>query len=155
MNASPDFSFFLANEADMQAFGARLSSLLLEGDVLSFQGDLGAGKTTMIRGMIRKLTSHDEEVPSPTYTIVQTYETPDAMIWHFDLYRLEAPEEVIELGFEDALNDICLIEWPDKAGSFLPEDRLNLRIEHEGEGRKVSLIPGSGKWESRLNEHFG
>jgi tRNA threonylcarbamoyladenosine biosynthesis protein TsaE len=155
MNASPDFSFFLTDEAEMQAFGARLSGLLDDGDVMSFEGDLGAGKTTMIRGMIRALTSEDEEVPSPTYTIVQTYETPDAMIWHFDLYRLDAPEDVIELGFEDALNDICLIEWPDRAGAFLPEDRLTLNIEHHAEGRKVRLRPGSEKWGIRLNELFG
>lgn len=154
MNASPDFLFFLSSEDDMHAFGARLGALLLPGDIVSLEGDLGAGKTTLVRGLIRALMSDAEEVPSPTYTIVQTYEVGDLMIWHFDLYRLEAPEDVIEIGFEEALEDICLIEWPDKAGRYLPEDRLIIRIEREGDGRKLRLIPGTSAWETRLHEHF-
>ena len=154
MNASPEFQFFLSSEGEMMDFGARLSSLLKAGDVIALYGDLGAGKTTLSRGLIHALLGNEDDVPSPTYTIVQSYDAAPAMVWHFDLYRLEDPEEVIEIGFEEALDDICLIEWPEKAGRYLPADRLSLNIERDGDGRKLSLLPGTSDWKARLHEHF-
>ncbi|MFC6198395.1 tRNA (adenosine(37)-N6)-threonylcarbamoyltransferase complex ATPase subunit type 1 TsaE [Ponticaulis profundi] len=145
----------LAGEAETRAFGAKLATLLQPGDVVALYGDLGRGKTTLSRGLIRSLTGPEQDVPSPTYTLVQTYDVGDETIWHFDLYRVEHPDEVIELGFEDALNDICLIEWPEKAGRYLPEDRLSIEISGDGETRTLALLPGTPEWEVRLNGHFG
>lgn len=155
MNASPILQFSLASDNESERFGARLAALLSSGDIVALYGNLGMGKTTLSRGLIRSLLSPDQEVPSPTYTIVQTYDCDDFLLWHFDLYRLNAPDEVIELGFEDALEDVCLIEWPEKAGDFLPNDRLSVHIEAEGTGRKITLIPGTENWKRRLNEQFG
>ena len=155
MNQKPEYQFFLGNEAETLRFGVRLAGMLKEGDVLALDGDLGMGKTTLSRGLIKSLLPELEEVPSPTYTIVQTYETTGFLLWHFDLYRLEDPSEVIELGFEDAIEDVCLIEWPDKAGNYLPDARLTISLEAEGEGRLARLIAGSKDWADRLKEEFG
>jgi len=139
------------SEADMLAFGGRLASIVKVGDVVALTGDLGAGKTTLARGIIRAICG-ETEVPSPTYTLVQTYVGPDYEIWHCDLYRLERPEDVYELGLLDAMDEsLCLIEWPDRMGSLLPESALVLNIEFEDEGRIVKLSGDEG-WKSRL-EH--
>ena len=155
MNASPYHEFILADEEATARLGARIAALLTNGDVIALYGDLGMGKTTFVRGLIRGLLGDDTEIPSPTYTIVQSYEHEDQTIWHFDLYRLDDPEEVIEIGFEDALEDIALIEWPEKAGSFLPQDRLSIRIEPYDTGRKLVLLPATQEWKARLDECFG
>ena len=82
----------------------------------------------------------DIEVPSPTYTLVQTYDMPDFELWHCDMYRLEKPEDGYELGLIDAFEEaLCLIEWPDKLGDLIPEDALSIDIQFDGEGRKVTL----------------
>ncbi|NNE58613.1 MAG: tRNA (adenosine(37)-N6)-threonylcarbamoyltransferase complex ATPase subunit type 1 TsaE [Hellea sp.] len=137
------------NEADMLAFGVSLARLFRAGDTVALTGDLGAGKTTLARGIIRELCGNIE-VPSPTYTLIQTYDGPEFEIWHCDLYRLERPEEVHELGLIDVIDEaLCLIEWPDRAGSLLPETALTLNIAFEDEGRLVKLT-GDERWELRL-----
>jgi len=123
----------------MLALGARIGAALSTGDVVALRGDLGAGKTTLTRGLIQSQIP-DEEVPSPTYTLVQTYDLPDYELWHCDLYRLEHPSEVEEIGLLDAFEDaVCLLEWPDKIGDYLPEDALNIEIKFKGEGREIIL----------------
>lgn len=108
---------FLRTEADTLRFGAELGAQLKAGDVVYLAGDLGAGKSTLARGLIRSLTSPDQEVPSPTFTLVQTYEGRDFDIAHFDLYRLETPEDIYETGLFDMTEDhLCLIEWPERLG---------------------------------------
>ncbi|MEM9965182.1 MAG: tRNA (adenosine(37)-N6)-threonylcarbamoyltransferase complex ATPase subunit type 1 TsaE [Asticcacaulis sp.] len=108
---------FLKNEAETIAFGAELGAQLKAGDVVYLLGDLGAGKSTLARGLIRSLTTPDQDVPSPTFTLVQTYEGRDFDIAHFDLYRLEDPEDIYETGlFEMAQDHLCLIEWPQRLG---------------------------------------
>lgn len=154
MNASPKIEISMANESQTLALGQRLAKLLQPGDVVALYGDLGAGKTTFSRGLIQALLGDDMEVPSPTYTLVQTYETPTTAIWHFDLYRIKHPEELYELGFDDALQDIALIEWPDHAGKLLPANRLSLEIEFAGSGRIARLSSDDPDWMKRLNEHF-
>lgn len=129
----------------MLALGARLGRALRARDTVSLIGGLGAGKTTLIRGLVQSILPH-EIVPSPTYTLVQTYEVPDFTLWHCDLYRLEHPDEAYELGLIDAMGeDVCLLEWPDRLGSLLPSDALKIDIAFEGEGRLVTLTGWDGR----------
>lgn len=124
----------------MLALGARLGLALRPGDTVSLSGDLGAGKTTLARGLVQNILPH-ETVPSPTYTLVQMYELPDFTLWHCDLYRLQHPDEAYELGLMDALGeDVCLLEWPDRLGDLLPKEILQIEIEFAGEGRVVKLL---------------
>jgi len=133
----------------MLAYGHRLAGILREGDVVALTGDLGAGKTTLSRGIIQALCG-DIEVPSPTYTIVQTYDAPEFEIWHCDLYRLEKPDDIHELGLLDTMDEsVCLIEWPDRMGRYLPKHALIIDISFEGEGRNLSLT-GLDYWVKRL-----
>lgn len=132
--------------------GAALSRLLAIGDVIALHGELGAGKTELARAIIRS-ASGDEAltVPSPTFTLAETYDTPSGAIWHFDLYRLDSPEQVWELGFEEALaGAISLIEWPERIGPLLPTTRLDVTLRIiPGEARVATLAAGIS-WAERL-----
>ena len=129
----------IATEAELLALGAALIPQLSAGQTVCFIGGLGAGKTTLVRGMIQSVLG-GIHVPSPTYTLVQTYDMPEFELWHCDMYRLERPEDGYELGLMDAFEEaVCLIEWPDKLGSLIPEDALYIEIAFDGEGRKVTL----------------
>lgn len=146
----------LPDLAATQRLGGALAALLRPGDVVALYGDLGAGKTALARALIRALPGPDgaaeEEVPSPTFTLVQTYERDPAPVWHFDLYRIENPEEVHELGFSEALAEgIVLIEWPERLGALLPPAALSLTLDYDGEGRTARL-DGGGDWPARLAE---
>lgn len=154
MNASPDIEFPLKGEGDTLALGADIASMLKPGDVIALYGDLGAGKTTFSRGLIQALLGDGMDVPSPTYTLVQTYDTERGTIWHFDLYRIEAPSELLELGFDDALDDISIIEWPENAGALLPVNRLSINIAFHGAARIARLSSTEPHWITRLNDHF-
>ena len=132
-------------ESEMLELGARLGRALKAGDTVALIGGLGAGKTTLARGLIQSVLPQ-ETVPSPTYTLVQTYDVPDFTLWHCDLYRLEHPDEAYELGLMDAMGeDVCLLEWPDRLGDLLPSDTLKIEITFEGEGRRVSLTGWEGR----------
>ncbi|MEM8987249.1 MAG: tRNA (adenosine(37)-N6)-threonylcarbamoyltransferase complex ATPase subunit type 1 TsaE [Pseudomonadota bacterium] len=140
----------LLNSTAATDLGARLAPLLRRGDVICLIGGLGAGKTTLARGLIQALIGPEEEAPSPTFTLVQTYDAPDFTIWHFDLYRLEGPEDVLELGWEDAVETgAVLVEWPDRLGSYYPEKRLEIALMARDEGRAATLN-GSVDWTDRL-----
>ncbi len=116
----------LADLAATAAAAGRLAPALRVGDVVGLAGPLGAGKTTFARHLLRAL-GVAEEVPSPTFNLVLTYPTVAGEVWHFDLFRLEAPEEAFELGIEEAFADaISLIEWPERLGGLLPAERLEL-----------------------------
>lgn len=122
-------------------------------DVILLYGDLGMGKTVFSRAFVQSLTSPDEDVPSPTFTLVQLYDTDKGTIWHFDLYRLKQPDEVYELGFEEALSDgISLIEWPERAERLYPRNRLEIRITagDSPDERRIALIPHGDGWNKRL-----
>jgi tRNA threonylcarbamoyladenosine biosynthesis protein TsaE len=136
----PAFSMPLADETATAALGATLAQRLRPGDVVGLYGELGSGKTTLARAILRAASGKpDLIVPSPTFTLVEVYETERGTFWHFDLYRLEAPEQVYELGWEDALAEgIVLIEWPQRLGALLPK-HLSVTLEVDGDGRRALL----------------
>ena len=142
----------LPNEAATSDLAARVAAVADAGDVIALKGDLGAGKTSFARAFIRTRGDCDEEVPSPTFMLVQIYELGLTAIWHFDLYRMQSPEEAWELGIEDAFSmGISLIEWPERLGPLLPAHRLEVALAFGNRpgARRVSLDPGTG-WEARL-----
>lgn len=153
-------ALYLADLAATRAFAARLSPLLKTGDVVAFDGALGAGKTELCRAIIQSL-GFPEEVPSPTFNLVQVYEpSPENQttptIWHMDFYRIESPEEVFELGIEEAFEGgVSLIEWPSKLGPYLPAGFLTLRLEIAAEsGARNLTIIGDNAWKVRLGSLF-
>jgi tRNA threonylcarbamoyladenosine biosynthesis protein TsaE len=149
--SSPAVEIFLPDEAATTALGARLGVLLRGGEAICLWGTLGAGKSTLARGLVRALTQPDEEVPSPTFTLVQTYDGQDFALAHFDLYRLSSASEVDELGLDEALDEgAALIEWPERLEGDLPPDRLDVVFETHGrqDGRLVRLV-AHGRWEGR------
>lgn len=132
---------------------ARLAPRLRAGDVMLLAGDVGAGKTHFARCVIRALLKVSEDVPSPTYTLVQTYAGQDADIWHADLYRLTGPDEVIELGLSEAFGQaICLVEWPDRLAGLAPETALTLTLCDGGtpEARRLRFDWTAPHWANRL-----
>lgn len=132
---------------------ARLAARLAPGDVVALWGGLGAGKTAFARDLIAARAGAAREVPSPTFTLVQTYEFDDLAIWHFDLYRIERADEVIELGFDDALAEgAALIEWPDRLGDLLPAERLDVALAQGPEPEaRIARITGRGGWAKRID----
>ena len=148
----PPLTIDLADEAATTRLGAAIARLLRAGDAVCLTGPLGAGKSTLARGLIRALTRPDEDVPSPTFTLVQFYETPGFALAHFDLYRLARPEEAEEIGLDEALDDgAVLIEWPERLEGRLPADRLDIEIAISDDGRIARLTP-HGAWEGRQLE---
>jgi tRNA threonylcarbamoyladenosine biosynthesis protein TsaE len=141
--------FRLDHEADTARLGASIARELQPHEAVCLSGPLGAGKSTLARGLIRELAGEDIDAPSPTFTLVQTYETPRLAVAHFDLYRLEKAEEAFELGFHEALDEgAAVIEWAEKLGHHLPADRLDVELAFDGEGRRARLTP-HGAWEER------
>ena len=130
----------LPDERATDQLGATLAARLRIGDVVGLKGELGAGKTTLARAMLRAAAEDAQLiVPSPTFTLVEVYETPRGSFWHFDLYRLETPEQVFELGWEEALAEgISIIEWPERLGPLLPK-HLSVTLEVDGDGRRALL----------------
>lgn len=137
-------------DADSTArLGAAVAAALKPGEAVCLTGPLGAGKSTLARGLVRALTRPDEDVPSPTFTLVQFYSGLHFPLAHFDLYRLTRPEEAFEIGLDDALEDgAAVIEWPERLGGDLPADRLDIDILMQGEGR-VARLAAHGAWEGR------
>jgi tRNA threonylcarbamoyladenosine biosynthesis protein TsaE len=137
----PTFSFFLPDEAATERLGTALAKRLRPRDVVALQGGLGVGKTTLARAILRAAAGDPALiVPSPTFTLVEIYDTPVGVFWHFDLYRLEAPEQVFELGWEEARADgVALVEWAERLGTLLPRERLTVTLAMEGDGRRADL----------------
>ena len=145
----------LPNLAATGHLARALAEQLAPGDMIGLCGPLGAGKTTLARALIRALGAGEEEVPSPTFTLVQTYDLRRLTLWHFDLYRLSRPDDVFELGYEDALAEAaCLVEWPERLGDLLPADRLEVTLSAppgmaDGQRRVARLRP-FGDWRERV-----
>lgn len=144
-----------ADEAAMARLGAAVAAQLRPGEAVCLTGPLGAGKSTLARALVRALTTPDEDVPSPTFTLVQFYEGPRLNVAHFDLYRLSDPDEAYEIGLDEALEDgAAIIEWPQRLEGQLPPDRLDIDIgflDDGTEGRRVTWS-GHGAWEGRTLE---
>jgi len=143
----------LADAEATGALGARIAPLLAPGEAVLLYGPLGMGKSTLARGLIRALTRPDEDVPSPTFTLVQFYETTPP-IAHFDLYRLSRAEEAFEIGLDEALDEgAALIEWPERLGEdpgrLLGPDRLIITLEEDGPAR-LATVSGAGSWETKV-----
>lgn len=134
------------------ALGARVAALLAPGEAVLLSGDLGSGKTTLARGLIAALTG-ETDVASPTYTLVQTYQAePGWPLVHADLYRLETPDELIELGLDDAWTEgAAVIEWPDILGADRPADRLEISLSGPSTDDREAALTGHGRWEDRLD----
>ena len=141
----PTLSLFLPDEAATARLGALLAGQLAAGDCLLLSGPIGAGKSHLARALIQTRLGRAEDVPSPSFTLVQTYEADGAEsggveIWHADLYRLSHPDEALELGLSDAFDTaITLVEWPDRLGNAAPADAMRLTLMLEGEGRRALL----------------
>ena len=135
------FSLSLTDEAATERLGAALAGRLRARDVVALEGGLGAGKTTLARAILRAAAGDAAlVVPSPTFTLVEIYDTPKGVFWHFDLYRLEEAQQVFELGWEEARADgIVLVEWAERLGMLLPEKRLTVTLAIEGESRRATL----------------
>jgi tRNA threonylcarbamoyladenosine biosynthesis protein TsaE len=143
----------LTNEKDTENLSKKIGAFLQKKDFVALRGDLGAGKTSFSRSLIRHLGDDKQEVPSPTFTLVQFYDLPKFTLWHFDLYRIKHPEEIYELGWEDACHDgVVLAEWPENLGNLIPEDRIEIELFFTGkDGERIATIKGLGEMEERLN----
>lgn len=148
------------SEDDTAKLARYLAGILLPGDAVFLDGDLGMGKSVFSRALIRAATDiPDLDVPSPTFTLVQIYDTDPLKnlgpIWHFDLYRIKTPDEIWELGWEDALQDIILVEWPSRLGSGLaPANRLALGFQQDKQGSddRIITITPMGTWKKRWDQ---
>jgi tRNA threonylcarbamoyladenosine biosynthesis protein TsaE len=138
----------LADEAATAAFGAQLARRARSGDVITLSGPLGVGKTALARGFIAGL-GHAGEVPSPSFALVQPYEELDPPVWHVDLYRIEDPSEIDELGLDSAVDSVLLVEWPKRAGEGLWPEALALSLQFGPNGDRILTAKVPPSWEER------
>ena len=142
----------LLGEAETAAAGAALADVARAGDVITLSGPLGVGKTALARGFLAAL-GHEGEVPSPSFAIVQPYEDIDPPVWHVDLYRVEDPGELEELGLDSAADAVLVVEWPERAGVGLWPEALSLSLEFGPDGDRIltAKVPPSwvGRWPPR------
>ena len=138
------FVLYLPDQAATEALAQRLAPYLRAGDVVLLSGDIGAGKSSFARAVVRTRLGADTEVPSPTYTLVQIYDDDPTPIWHADLYRIQSETDVHELGLADVMDHaICLIEWPERAARLWPVTALHLAFAPKDDGRNVTVSGGS------------
>ncbi|GAB6405277.1 tRNA (adenosine(37)-N6)-threonylcarbamoyltransferase complex ATPase subunit type 1 TsaE [Pseudomonas sp. MHK4] len=144
-----EVTLYLADEQAMSDFGARIARITEGHGLIFLEGNLGMGKTTLSRGIIRAL-GHVGAVKSPTFTLVEPYEIGDIRAFHFDLYRLVDPEELEYLGIRDYFEDdaLCLIEWPDKGAGFLPKPDLTITISPQDSGRSLKILSQGSRGEA-------
>ena len=144
----PALLLSLPDLAATEALGARIAARLRTGDTVLLAGPLGAGKSALARALLRALL-HDPalEVPSPSYTLVQGYPTPLGLVQHYDLWRLDGPGALTELGWDDAADGAALVEWPDRLGHLTPPDALHVNLSYDGEARRAALHGWPGRLE--------
>ena len=140
----------LADPAATAGLGQALGVQVRAGDVIFLQGELGAGKTTLARGLIEAVAGVTD-IPSPTYNIVQIYECPGYDVWHVDLYRLKAAEEAFELGLDEAFrSSVCLVEWPERLQGVLGAPGLQVQLKPDGAGGRTAILRAGPEWEDRI-----
>jgi tRNA threonylcarbamoyladenosine biosynthesis protein TsaE len=138
----------LPDERATEALARQIAALLRPGDAVLLEGSLGTGKTTFARALLRHLTGDAMlDVPSPSYTLVQSYETPLGFVHHFDLWRLDGPGDVAELGWDEARAGIVLVEWPDRLGILRPHDALTIALQFSPSDGRNAVLSG---WPDRL-----
>lgn len=141
---------YLSSPQQTVSLACHLAGLLRSGDCLALQGKMGAGKSTFARALLRSLAGDEGlEVPSPTFALVQPYETKIGPVFHYDLWRLSGPDELYELSWDDACESIMLVEWPDRAEDLLPEEALHLTFA-QGTGEQDRIVTLHGWPEERL-----
>ena len=150
MDPAPNnLTFTLESVEATRALGATIAGAARQGDTIALRGDLGAGKTSLAQGFVRAKLGN-VEVTSPTFTLVQTYGEEEQEIWHVDLYRIEDAAELEELGLEDAFDvTLVLIEWPERMEAGLPENRLDVLLEHDSAGGRCAILTPRGNWADR------
>ncbi len=155
-NTVAGLNFDLADEVATEALAMQIAGIAQRRDVIALIGDIGTGKTTFARAFIRAYSNSDEEVPSPTFTLLQIYEASDTIIYHFDLYRIERVEDMLELGIEEAFTDgITLIEWGERLGAHLPTNRLDIHLfPGKSDNSRRAKLMGCGYWQTKLDEEF-
>lgn len=150
---TPEISITLGSDTETTALGQMIAPRLVPGDVILLEGPIGAGKTHFVRSVVQARLSavgRNEDVPSPTFTLVQTYDAGDAELWHADLYRLSDPGEVLELGLDEAFETaICFVEWPDRLGEAAPPGAIRIALNqgrHDDE-RVLTVLEGQDRWQ--------
>lgn len=138
----------LADEQETEELGARIAAALLPGDVVTLSGPLGVGKTSLARGILAAL-GHQGDVPSPSFAIVQPYDELKLPVWHVDLFRIEDPGELDELGLESAAEGVLIVEWPEKAGSRAWPQALGLSLDFDEGGARRLTAKVPPPWQSR------
>jgi len=144
---------YLENEQATVELGKRLAAIISAPLMINLSGELGAGKTTLSRGLIQAL-GHKGSVKSPTYALVEPYEFDSIDLYHFDLYRLSDPEELEFMGIRDYFTEksICIVEWPERGHGLLPEADISVQINYVGDRREVEIVPGSDKGQQLLSK---
>jgi tRNA threonylcarbamoyladenosine biosynthesis protein TsaE len=134
-------SIYLADEQGTLKFGAHFARFLRPGLTIFLHGDLGAGKTTLVRGVLRGL-GFEGRVKSPTYTLVESYSVSSLYLYHFDLYRFKHEQEWLDAGFDEMFNDatICFVEWPERAVNLMPSADMEIFLRVDGDGRRIELV---------------
>jgi tRNA threonylcarbamoyladenosine biosynthesis protein TsaE len=138
----------LEDEQATSAFGRRLAAAAHAGDVITLSGPLGVGKTALARGFLAGL-GHEGEVPSPSFAIVQPYDDVEPPAWHVDLYRIEKPSEIDELGLDSASDAVLLVEWPERAGPGAWPEALALSLDFAQDGARILTAKVPPSWEER------
>jgi tRNA threonylcarbamoyladenosine biosynthesis protein TsaE len=159
--SDPFLTINLADEAATLALGGKIGARVRRGDFVALHGALGAGKTTLARGIIQTFMGEDVDVPSPTFTLVQTYTRNGEVgsvadesldLFHFDLYRLKTSDDVWELGWEDLGSGVAIVEWPNHSEDHLPQNRLEIHLSHQNHGRQAAFFARtSDPWKERLD----
>lgn len=135
-----EYNFICKTEQETASLAAKIAALSQAGDVFALNGTLGMGKSVFARGFIQSLCGNID-VPSPTFTLVQTYDSNGFVIYHYDLYRLKKADEIFELGMEEAMYDgVCLIEWSERMAGYLPLKAININIAPHDNGRQISIV---------------
>ena len=155
MTLQKNWTIELPNESATHSLARTLASLFNRGEQLALKGDLGSGKTVFVRAFVKSLCGQSTDVPSPTFTLLQTYDTMDGReLFHYDLYRLKRPDEALELDIDYAFAEgITLIEWPEKVSLFLPDDHLKIKLSYgQTEFERIAVINAEENWSKRLRK---